>query len=211
MFLTQAVKIGLEGDNAIQQHGKSNWWLPIKWSISIVKNAMTEERVAHPPSYAALVKSIATFRASLTEVLTYGHVTLPLVYTQVSLQNVPFKPFNMLWRILHLLNCNSGCASCGLFLLCHRPRGETVGSWQRWNWHLCARLPRLWVPLLFWLAQCGRQLIQSIWRRRWRFWTDRPFEKTCESLHEYCGRGWRWDSNFRRCQLLEAHDRRNPS
>ena len=59
MFLTQAVKIGLEGDNAIQQHGKSNWWLPIKWSISIVKNAMTEERVAHPPSYAALVKTEA--------------------------------------------------------------------------------------------------------------------------------------------------------
>ena len=48
---------------------------------------MTEDRVAHPPSYAALVKAIATFRANLTEVLAYGHVTLPLVYTQVCLQN----------------------------------------------------------------------------------------------------------------------------
>ena len=86
-ILTQAVKIGPEGDNAIQEYGKSNWWLPIKWSISIVKRAMTEDRVAHPPSYAALVKAIATFRANLTEVLAYGHVTLPLVYTQVCVQN----------------------------------------------------------------------------------------------------------------------------
>ena len=92
---TQAVKIGLEGPNAIKQHGKSNWWLPIKWSISILKTAMTEDRVAHPPSYAALIKSIATFRASLTEVLSYGHVTLPLVYTQVCLQSGHFNGSDM--------------------------------------------------------------------------------------------------------------------
>ena len=77
------MKIGEEGSDAIEQHGKSNWWLPIKWSISIVKTAMTDDRVAHPPSYAGLVRSIASFRKSLTEVLAYGHVTLPLVYTQV--------------------------------------------------------------------------------------------------------------------------------
>ena len=87
IILVQAVKIGLEGHNAIQQYGKSNWWLPIKWSIGIVKRAMAEDRVAHPPSYATLVKAIAAFRANLTDVLAYGHVTPPLVYTQVCLPN----------------------------------------------------------------------------------------------------------------------------
>ena len=77
------MKIGEEGPDAIEQHGKSNWWLPIKWSVSIVKTAMVDDRLAHPPSYAGLVRSIASFRKSLTEVLAYGHVTLPLVYTQV--------------------------------------------------------------------------------------------------------------------------------
>ena len=81
------MKIGEEGPDAIEQHGKSNWWLPIKWSISIVKTAMVDDRVAHPPSYAGLVRSIASFRKSLTEVLAYGHVTLPLVYTQVRFPN----------------------------------------------------------------------------------------------------------------------------
>jgi len=65
------------------QHGKSNWWMPISWSVSIVRKAMKEKRLANAPTYANLVKSIAAFRKSLTEVVTYGHVTVPLVYTQV--------------------------------------------------------------------------------------------------------------------------------
>merc|ERR1712105_291100 len=51
------------------------------WSISIVRK--NEDRVANPPSYANLVKAIAAFRQALTDVVTYGHVTVPLVYTQV--------------------------------------------------------------------------------------------------------------------------------
>merc|ERR1719243_163744 len=65
------------------QHGKSNWWMPIKWSISIVRKAMKDKRMANAPIYSSLVKAIAEFRKSLTEVVTYGHVTVPLVYTQV--------------------------------------------------------------------------------------------------------------------------------
>ena len=69
------------------QHGKSNWWMPIKWSISIVRKAMKDKRMANAPIYSSLVKAIAEFRKSLTEVVTYGHVTVPLVYTQVSFPN----------------------------------------------------------------------------------------------------------------------------
>ena len=58
--------------------------MPIKWSISIVRRALNEDRVANAPSYSNLVKAIAAFRKGLTEVVTYGHVTVPLVYTQVS-------------------------------------------------------------------------------------------------------------------------------
>ena len=58
--------------------------MPIKWSISIVHKAMKDKRMANAPIYSSLVKAIAEFRKSLTEVVTYGHVTVPLVYTQVS-------------------------------------------------------------------------------------------------------------------------------
>jgi hypothetical protein len=82
-MLSQAEKIGLEEKDKISGHGCSNWWLPIKWSISLVRRAMMEDRMANPPSYSNLVKAIAEFRKSLTQVVTYGHVTVPLVYTQV--------------------------------------------------------------------------------------------------------------------------------
>ena len=45
---------------------------------------MNDDRLANAPSYSNLVKAIAAFRKGLTEVVTYGHVTVPLVYTQVS-------------------------------------------------------------------------------------------------------------------------------
>jgi len=76
-------KIGEEDHREIGQHGRSNWWMPIKWSISIVRKAMNDDRLANAPSYSNLVKAIAGFRKGLTEVVTYGHVTVPLVYTQV--------------------------------------------------------------------------------------------------------------------------------
>ena len=85
----QREKIGEEDHREIGQHGRSNWWMPIKWSISIVRKAMNDDRLANAPSYSNLVKAIAGFRKGLTEVVTYGHVTVPLVYTQVSRKIVP--------------------------------------------------------------------------------------------------------------------------
>ena len=57
--------------------------MPIKWSISIARKSMMEDRFCNPPSYSNLIKAIAEFRKSLTQVLTYGYVPVPLVYTQV--------------------------------------------------------------------------------------------------------------------------------
>ena len=51
--------------------------------ISIIRKAMNEDRFANAPSYSNTVKAIAAFRKGLTDVVTYGHVTVPLVYTQV--------------------------------------------------------------------------------------------------------------------------------
>lgn len=57
--------------------------MPVRWSISIVRQAQIQERFINAPSYSNLVKAIAEFRKALTQVATYGHVTVPLVYTQV--------------------------------------------------------------------------------------------------------------------------------
>ena len=51
--------------------------------ITIIRKAMNEDRFANAPSYSNTVKAIAAFRKGLTDVVTYGHVTVPLVYTQV--------------------------------------------------------------------------------------------------------------------------------
>ena len=39
--------------------------------------------MANPPAYVSIVNAVSNFRKSLTGVVTYGHVTVPLVYTQV--------------------------------------------------------------------------------------------------------------------------------
>ena len=58
----------------ICQQGGSIWWMPIKWSISIIwKN---ENHVANQPSYVNLLKSIAPFKHAVTDVVTNGHATV---------------------------------------------------------------------------------------------------------------------------------------
>ena len=79
----EKAKIGEEEENDIQVHGGSNWWLPIKWSLDITKKAGQENRFANPPSYTNLVARICEFRKGLKDVVSYGHVPIPLVYTQV--------------------------------------------------------------------------------------------------------------------------------
>ena len=79
----EVARIGEEEVAAIGQHGGSNWWLPVQWSTALVRRAAMEDRFVNAPSHANLVKAMAAFRASLTEVVSYGHVPVPLVYTQV--------------------------------------------------------------------------------------------------------------------------------
>ena len=80
--------------------------MPIKWSVSIVRKAMKDKRFANAPAYTNLVKSIAAFRKSLTEVVSYGHVTVPLVYTQV-LANQELWKFNTILFRLSILQSTS--------------------------------------------------------------------------------------------------------
>lgn len=79
----EAARIGEEEEDDMQRHGGSNWWLPIKWSIDILRKAQLDGRFENPPSYTGLVGKICDFRKGLTQVASYGHVTIPLVYTQV--------------------------------------------------------------------------------------------------------------------------------
>jgi len=77
----EMARIGEEEEEDLQRHGGSNWWLPIKWSLDIIKKH--QGRFANPPAYTNLVARICAFRKGLTDVASYGHVTIPLVYTQV--------------------------------------------------------------------------------------------------------------------------------
>ena len=48
-----------------------------------MRESFAEGRMATAPSYVSIVNAISNYRKSLTGVVTYGHVTVPLVYTQV--------------------------------------------------------------------------------------------------------------------------------
>ena len=76
----EAARIGDEDSNALYD---SNWWIPIKWSTEIVEMAQKEELIKSPPGFSSLLNSISSFRSSLGDVATYGHIPVPLVYTQV--------------------------------------------------------------------------------------------------------------------------------
>jgi len=80
---TEVELIGDEASDKIQKHGGSNWWLPIKWSLDLVREAQKDGRMSVAPAYSNLVGRISKFRSSLTMVASYGHVPVPLVYTQV--------------------------------------------------------------------------------------------------------------------------------
>ena len=62
----------------------SNWWLPLKWSTEILE-AAREDLISNQPGYAGLLAKLGEFRAALTDVATYGHIPVPLVYSQVFL------------------------------------------------------------------------------------------------------------------------------
>jgi len=76
----EAVRIGDEEDH--DMYG-SNWWIPLKWSTELVQKAQKDGRIPNAPGYAGLLGQISSFRSSLTSVAAYGHIPVPLVYTQV--------------------------------------------------------------------------------------------------------------------------------
>jgi len=76
----EAERVGEESSH--EMYG-SNWWMPLKWSTEILSKSMQDGLVKSPPGYNGLLGQIATFRSSLTKVSTYGHIPVPLVYTQV--------------------------------------------------------------------------------------------------------------------------------
>jgi len=74
----EAERIGEE--DSVRQHGGSNWWMPLLWSTEIAEN---DDDISSAGVYGWIQGNIADYRAKLTSVLNYGHVPIPLVYSQV--------------------------------------------------------------------------------------------------------------------------------
>ena len=78
--LDEAARIGDEESPFV--HG-SNWWMPLKWAIEILTIAKKDGLIGNVPGFSHLLGRLALFRSSLTEVVTYSSIPVPLVYTQV--------------------------------------------------------------------------------------------------------------------------------
>ena len=76
----EAAKIGEEDHNEMYA---SNWWMPLQWCTELLSDANKKGQVVSAPGYSGLMAQVAAFRTALTEVSTYGHIPVPLVYTQV--------------------------------------------------------------------------------------------------------------------------------
>jgi len=69
-------------ENSAEMYG-SNWWMPLQWATSLITQAQGDGLIKSAPGFSGLLGQISAFRASLTDVATYGHIPVPLVYTQV--------------------------------------------------------------------------------------------------------------------------------
>jgi len=76
----EALRIGEEDSDAMYE---SNWWMPLKWAAEIMAKAQKEDLIKSAPGYAGIMGMLSNFRSSLGDVATYGHIPVPLVYTQV--------------------------------------------------------------------------------------------------------------------------------
>jgi len=76
----EAMRIGDEESTNVFA---SNWWMPLKWAIELLNRAHKEGLVTSAPGYSHMLGRLSEFRKSLSEVATYGHLPVPLVYTQV--------------------------------------------------------------------------------------------------------------------------------
>ena len=50
-----------------------------------VHKAQKDGLISSAPGYAGLLGQLSSFRSALTSVATYGHIPVPLVYTQVGI------------------------------------------------------------------------------------------------------------------------------
>jgi len=74
----EAARIGME--DSVRQHGVSHWWMPLQWCTELATN---DDNISNSGLFGLTILKLTGFRASLTEVLNYGHVPIPLVYSQV--------------------------------------------------------------------------------------------------------------------------------
>ncbi|XP_023337745.1 bestrophin-1 [Eurytemora carolleeae] len=61
----------------------SNWAMPLQWSLEIVHKAQQDGYITSAPGYVQIITQINIFRSKLNDVSAYGHIPVPLVYTQV--------------------------------------------------------------------------------------------------------------------------------
>jgi len=89
--MQELVKTGIVRADEVKRIGqeenlefhRSNWWLPLKWSIEVITSARDGELIKNPPGYSHLIGKLCEYRNGLTEVSTYAEIPVPLVYTQV--------------------------------------------------------------------------------------------------------------------------------
>jgi len=79
-LVTEAEIARIGQEDSVRQHGVSHWWMPLQWCTELVTK---DENISGSGLFGLTILKITGFRASLTEVLNYGHVPIPLVYSQV--------------------------------------------------------------------------------------------------------------------------------
>ena len=73
-------EVKMIGNEESPDPDKSNWWMPIKWSMEILSNA---EKKGHVRRLHHIMERLSEYRQSLADVTAYSQTPVPLVYTQV--------------------------------------------------------------------------------------------------------------------------------
>ena len=60
----------------------NKWFLPLIWASNILKQGLEESRI-RPQCITTLIMELVKIRESLTTILSYDWVSVPLVYTQL--------------------------------------------------------------------------------------------------------------------------------
>ena len=74
----------------------NKWFLPMVWAADICKRDM-QEGIVKPQTMKCLIDEIVHIRNGLTRVMNHDWVSVPLVYTQVTLYAIlsSYKPFQV--------------------------------------------------------------------------------------------------------------------